>query len=695
METLRVHIAELVIATDPQAADVTIADTVTKSAEARGLAIVAREVVGDVEALIRAKLEQFIADPNIDVVVATGVAESAAAGHALRPLVTSPVPGFTDLFRWLAYQEIGASAMLSNAEAALCNGTIVFILPAVKGAVEQAMEKLILPQLDPATQPKNLIQQIPRLASLVRRVPLLPPPPVADGHAVPQPIEAERTASGPGIPARLPSNPAIPIQRPASKTGPHVIRKADPDVTKQIGRVELERNLVRSESSAPNVPNVNDAVTKPSIDLRTLLPRVPPGADEIDDTDMASVLAGPPRSRPATQRLPRRPPTIQIPVKEGAPREVRKSPALTPQTSAPGEVVSLDAAELEPATDEEFAKRTQREDSKLAIPARALPRSATIPPPPPKKRAPTEPPPLFVSDKKQPPRPARTPTEPPRPRDTLNDLPRGKFVYPVQKGPSSKQIAMWLVFALLAAAAGVAFVHFFLTEKDRPRRAVVIADAASATPGDATEVASIEPDAAMIEPDTGMIEPDTGMIEVEVDVSAAALGSAARSQPTTRVAVLPKPHVDAGSVTGRTPGDDAGATGGAEHGSGSSSAPEDPSCDEVSCVLEQYARACCARWKPAEGFKPNLSGQSESLDKVMVKEGIEGVKPRVIACGEKYASKGTVKIVASVAPDGSVRATTVAEAPDPELGTCVARALRAATFAKTSKGGSFSYPFVF
>lgn len=714
VETVRVHIAELVIATDPQAADVTIADSITKAAEAKGLSVVAREVVGDVEELIRAKLEQFIGDPNIDVVIATGVAESAAASSALKPLITSPVPGFTDLFRWLAYQEIGASAMLSNAEAAQCTSTFVFLLPSVKGAVEQAMEKLILPQLDPATQPKNLIQQMPRLAPLILAAPLLPEPPVADKAAVPHRIEAERTASGPGISARLPSSPAVPILRPASKTGPHVIRKADPDVTKQIDRAELERNLVRS------VSNPNDAVTRPSIDIRTLLPRLPPGADDVDETDMAQVLAAPPpRLKPPPQRTTRKPPTIQIPV-----RDKQTPPALTRKTPR-GEVVSLadlaksaneldtdptvvplipralvksaqpakritteaeelDGAELEPATEEEFEKRS--EDSQPVIKPGIRHRPPTNPPPPPKKRAATEPPPLRVPDKKTlAPRPSRTPTEPPPPRVAeADDLPRGKFVYPEQKGLTGKAIAKWLVFALLAAVAGIAFVHFFLTKKEPANVVAIVADAPNvAVPVDAPEVAVVEPDAAITE------------IEIDVNAAAGAPAAGSAAKPKNSGGGTARPRVtDAGVVESGSTGAGSGEV--ASTGSATPlSPPEDPACDEVSCVLEKYARPCCARYKPVDSFKPSLPGQAESLDKVMVKEGIEGVKPRVIACGEKFASKGTVRIAMTVSADGAVKDTSVADSPDPELGKCVAQALRAATFSKTAKGGTFTYPFVF
>ena len=818
---LRVHIAELVIATDPAHADESIADSITERAEAKGLAVVGREIVADVEEQIRAKLEQFIGDPDVDVVIATGVAESTAAANALRPLVTQPVPGFTDLFRWLAYQEIGASAMLSNAEAAQCSSTFVFVLPAVKGAVVEAMNKLILPQLDPATTPKNLVQQIPRLAPLVELARAAAPREAAKPEAVPQRIESEKTESGPGISARMPAG------RAERKTGPHVIRKEPiPDVTRQIDRSELERTIRKSES--------NDAVTKPAIDIRTLLPRVPPGADEDsdevgDDTDITGAAPPQPLARVKLVQpvRARKPPTIQIPalvkpvtkpsddvtdevkpvakpaepvaekpvekrpVKASTPPKDRVPPALQKKTPPAGTIVSLadlaktagedadtgqipkvvfarpatrptptpaqaarrtptpaipvrttattppasrpariptsDIAELEadllseelpttkaaalppaavvetppPDDDDEVAtihaKKAADEpvvDAAEVVepaPVEKRARPKTEPPPPPKKRAPTEPPVLKVPDKKQPAARDRTPTEPPKPRDSLNDLPRGKFVYPVSQGSTGKTIAKWGIAALLAAAAGIAFVHFFLAKNEAQK--VAIKDAAGPrvveAPADAADVAAVEPDAAI--PEIEIDVPDSG------SGSAVAQGSAAAKKPThsttgtTHVPVATHSGSGAGAGSGSTGAGSAVATAGS-----ASVPPEDPSCDEVSCVLEKYARPCCARYKPADsGFKPAFPGQTESLDKAAVKEGIEGVKPRVISCGEQFSAKGTVKIAMTVGPDGAVKDASVADSPSPELGQCVAKALRAATFLKTAKGGSFTYPFVF
>jgi TonB family protein len=79
----------------------------------------------------------------------------------------------------------------------------------------------------------------------------------------------------------------------------------------------------------------------------------------------------------------------------------------------------------------------------------------------------------------------------------------------------------------------------------------------------------------------------------------------------------------------------------------------------------------------------------------MVKAGVEKVKPRIVACGEKGGIKGTVKIALTVDSEGTVKSTSVVESPDQALGACVAGAMRNAKFAKTVKGSEFTYPFVF
>src|SRR5512143_3120928 len=109
-----------------------IADRLTEV----GHRIVARAIVKDIEVQIRAQLAQWIADPGVDVVIATGgtgVTPRDVTPEALAPLVTKHIPGFGELFRQLSYDEIGTATVQSRADAALCGQTYVFLLPGSTG----------------------------------------------------------------------------------------------------------------------------------------------------------------------------------------------------------------------------------------------------------------------------------------------------------------------------------------------------------------------------------------------------------------------------------------------------------------------------------------------------------------------------------------------------------------------------------
>jgi hypothetical protein len=100
----------------------------------------------------------------------------------------------------------------------------------------------------------------------------------------------------------------------------------------------------------------------------------------------------------------------------------------------------------------------------------------------------------------------------------------------------------------------------------------------------------------------------------------------------------------------------------------------------------------------AEAPDPNVVQDlppPETLDRAMISNAIGVVRPKVIACADGSSAKGIVKVTVKVAPEGTVSAVTVRDAPDRALGECVKRAITAATFTKTLRGGSFSYPFVF
>jgi predicted Zn finger-like uncharacterized protein len=129
------------------------------------------------------------------------------------------------------------------------------------------------------------------------------------------------------------------------------------------------------------------------------------------------------------------------------------------------------------------------------------------------------------------------------------------------------------------------------------------------------------------------------------------------------------------------------------------------SCDEVSCVLNNYEGACCAKFrkggaKPTGGSTGDHSGGTkgdlpDALDRGMISDGVGKVKARVMSCGEKSPAKGQVKVSVKVSPEGHVVSVTVKNTPDAALGNCVASMMQKATFPKTQTGGSFSYPYTF
>ena len=129
---------------------------------------ISRAIVTDDVEIIQAMLRSYVDDATIDVVLVTGGTGLAARDvtpEALAPLVTKPIPGFGELFRWLSYADIGTSTIQSRAEAAMCGETFVFLLPGSTGACRLAWEKILEPQLDHRHRPCNFVELLPRVGS--------------------------------------------------------------------------------------------------------------------------------------------------------------------------------------------------------------------------------------------------------------------------------------------------------------------------------------------------------------------------------------------------------------------------------------------------------------------------------------------------------------------------------------------------
>ncbi len=128
--------------------------------------VVDRIILPDARERLRAQMQQWINDVRVDVIVVTGgtgLTGRDVSPEAMAPLVTRPIPGFGELFRSLSYAEIGTSTIQSRADAAICSGTIVFLLPGSAGAVRLGLEQIIIPQLDMRHRPCNLAELLPRI----------------------------------------------------------------------------------------------------------------------------------------------------------------------------------------------------------------------------------------------------------------------------------------------------------------------------------------------------------------------------------------------------------------------------------------------------------------------------------------------------------------------------------------------------
>jgi molybdenum cofactor biosynthesis protein B len=133
--------------------------------EEAGHRVVDRRILADELTGLQAALAGWVADPAVEVVIATG--GTGLTGRDITPeaaqgLITKPIPGFGELFRWLSYEEIGPSTIQSRALAGLAGSTLLFCLPGSSGGCRLAMDRIILPQLDSRTRPCNLADLMPR-----------------------------------------------------------------------------------------------------------------------------------------------------------------------------------------------------------------------------------------------------------------------------------------------------------------------------------------------------------------------------------------------------------------------------------------------------------------------------------------------------------------------------------------------------
>lgn len=135
-------------------------------AQGAGHKVVVRRIVRDERVDIEAALREFIQNPEVDVVIATGgtgITGRDVTPEAFAAVYDKEIPGFGELFRQLSYAVIGTSTMQSRATGGVAGGTYLFAVPGSPGACKDAWDQILVHQLDNRYRPCNLVELMPRL----------------------------------------------------------------------------------------------------------------------------------------------------------------------------------------------------------------------------------------------------------------------------------------------------------------------------------------------------------------------------------------------------------------------------------------------------------------------------------------------------------------------------------------------------
>ncbi|HED14430.1 MAG TPA: molybdenum cofactor biosynthesis protein B [Gammaproteobacteria bacterium] len=165
-EFIPLNIAVLTVSDSRTEADDRSGQKLKEMLEESGHVLHEKSIVPDDCYQIRAQVSNWIAAPEVQVVLTTGgtgLTGRDGTPEAVQILFDKEIEGFGELFRSLSYDVIGTSTMQSRALGGVANGTFIFCLPGSPGACKDAWKNILSLQLDYRTRPCNLLEIMPRL----------------------------------------------------------------------------------------------------------------------------------------------------------------------------------------------------------------------------------------------------------------------------------------------------------------------------------------------------------------------------------------------------------------------------------------------------------------------------------------------------------------------------------------------------
>jgi molybdenum cofactor biosynthesis protein B len=166
--------------------------------EGAGHRLADRAIVTDDKALIAEKVQAWVADEAVDIVITTGgtgFTGRDVTPDAIEPLFDKRMEGFSTLFHQISYEKIGTSTLQSRATAGLIGTTFVFCLPGSPGACKDGWDGILA---TPARLPAHALQFRGDHAA-ARRAP-----------------KARRAIAHPASVRRLPPSPEVPSVGPGA-----------------------------------------------------------------------------------------------------------------------------------------------------------------------------------------------------------------------------------------------------------------------------------------------------------------------------------------------------------------------------------------------------------------------------------------------------------------------------------------------
>jgi molybdopterin adenylyltransferase len=171
-EFVPVGIAVLTVSDTRTAADDKSGDVLEARITEAGHRLARRAIVKDDVAAIRAQVEAWLGDGEVDVVISTGgtgLTGRDVTVEAMRGLFEKEIEGFSVAFHMLSWQKIGTSTVQSRATAGVAKGKYIFCLPGSPGACKDGWDGILKAQLDYRHMPCNFVEIMPRLDEHLKR----------------------------------------------------------------------------------------------------------------------------------------------------------------------------------------------------------------------------------------------------------------------------------------------------------------------------------------------------------------------------------------------------------------------------------------------------------------------------------------------------------------------------------------------